>query len=143
MNINWIAFGIEAGSPVSRQTVMEVEQRLGVVFPEAYLDLVFFANEASPEISTFKVGGSLSTCVSEFFSLTPSATHCSVLWYSMAGIVPGLPEKMIPIAREAGGQLICLDFRQGCDGVALFDGLSHDVYSIANTFDAFVQLWEE
>ncbi|WP_347900728.1 SMI1/KNR4 family protein [Pseudomonas purpurea] len=140
MNIDWSFFGIEQGSSVDADTIVQVETLLKVKFPESYLDLVIYADEASPEAASF-VYGDTGTCISEFFSFSPDVRPYTVSWYSRAGGVPGLPVRLVPIARDAGGCLICLNFDVHPVAVEAFDPGSKSSCFIASHFDDFVGLW--
>ncbi|WP_412071260.1 SMI1/KNR4 family protein [Pseudomonas fluorescens] len=52
-------------------------------------------------------------------------------------------KKIIPIARDAGGYLICLNFNIPSISVEIFNQHSNKTYFIANNFDDFVNLWTE
>jgi hypothetical protein len=142
MKFDWSTFGIEQGSSVDSNTISQVEKLLGVSFPNLYLDLIKYSDEASPEISSFSYGEE-GTCISEFFSFSPDATPYTVPWYLGAGKPPGLPDGMIPIARDAGSYLICLNFNTPTITVEIFDPNSRKTYFIANDFYDFVSSWSE
>lgn len=74
------------------------------------MDLVKYSDEAIPEISSFS-HGEKGTCISEFFSFSPDVTPYTISWYLGAGKPPGRPQEMVPVAREAGGYLVCLNFK--------------------------------
>lgn len=142
MPINWEAFGIEKSSGVDADVVSSVQIKLGVVFPESYVDLVMYSDGASPEISSFEYqnGG---TSISDFFEFSDEVTPYTTSWYARPGGVPNLPDGFIPIARDAGDWLICLDFNKSPASVVVFDPTSHKSFFVANSFDAFVSLWHE
>lgn len=142
MKFDWSSFGIEQGSSVDGDTIIQVQKLLGVAFPESYLDLVKYSDEASPEASSFPYGDE-GTCISEFFSFSPDATPYTISWYLGAGKPPGLPNGMVPIARDAGGYLICLNFKTSSTTVEIFDPNSGRTYFVASNFDDFVNLWSE
>jgi hypothetical protein len=142
MKFDWSTFGIEEGSSVDTNTISQVEKLLNVSFPKTYLDLVTYSNEASPEISSFPHGNE-GTCISEFFSFSPDVAPYTISWYSAAGKPPGLLKQIIPIARDAGGYLICLNFNIPSISVEIFNQHSNKTYFIANNFDDFVNLWTE
>ncbi|WP_080932047.1 SMI1/KNR4 family protein [Pseudomonas fluorescens] len=142
MKFDWNSYGIDPGSSVDCDTIFQVQKLLGVVFPESFLNLVTYSNEASPEISSFSYGNE-ETCISEFFSFSPVVTPYTITWYLGAGRPLGLPKGMVPIARDAGGYLVCLNFKTFSITVEIFDTNSRNVYFIANSFDDFVNLWSE
>ncbi|WP_241173212.1 SMI1/KNR4 family protein [Pseudomonas chlororaphis] len=142
MKFDWSSFGIEQGSSIDGNTVSQVQKKLGVIFPKSYLDLVTYSDEASPEVSSFSYGDE-GTCISEFFSFSPDATPYTISWYSGAGKPLGLPDGMIPIARDAGGYLVCLNFKTPSISVEVFDPNSSSTYFVASNFDDFVRAWSE
>lgn len=125
-----------------RQYDYPVQKLLGVVFPKSYLDLVKYADNASPEVSSFLYGDA-ATCISKFFSFSPDETPYTISWYVGAGIPPGLSDGMVPIARDTGGHLVCLNFKVPSIAVEIFDPDSGSVHFVTNDFDAFVNLWSE
>ena len=50
---------------------------------------------------------------------------------------------MIPIARDAGGYLICLNFNTPTVDVEIFNPNSSKTDFVANNFDDFVNSWTE
>lgn len=142
MKFDWSPFGIEQGSSVDSNTISQVQKLLGVSFPKSYLDLVAYSDEASPEVSAFSYGDE-GTCISEFFSFSPDVTPYTISWFSGAGKPTGLPKGMVPIARDAGGYLVCLNFKTPSITVEIFDPNSSSIYFAANNFDDFVNLWSE
>lgn len=142
MKFDWSSFGIEQGSSVDANTISQVEKLLSVTFPKSYLDLVTYSDEASPEVSSFSYDDE-GTCISEFFSFSPDATPYTISWYSGAGKPPGLPNGLVPIARDAGGYLVCLNFNTPSITVEIFDPNSSKIHLVANNFDDFIGLWSE
>jgi len=143
MDFDWNSFGIEKRSPVATRTIFYVQEALGVEFPESYIDLLKYANEAVPEISSFPICAQEATCVSEFFTFLPTPAPYSVLWYSRPNCIDGLPEKFLPIARDAGAYLICLNFEIEPASIEAFDTNSKAIFYISDSFEAFVNLWSE
>ncbi|MES2673132.1 MAG: SMI1/KNR4 family protein [Pseudomonadota bacterium] len=142
MSINWEAFGIKEGSSVDIDMVNCVQRRLGVIFPESYVDLVRYSDSACPEISSFEYGGG-GTCISEFFEFSDKEKLYTVSWYGKPSVVPNLPRGFIPIARDAGGYLICIDVNKSPASVEIFNPNSHQSTLVAKSFDEFVRMWHE
>lgn len=143
MKFDWDSFGIEKNSPVDHQTITLIQKQLGVILPENYIDLLKYANEAAPEISSFHFGTGQETCVSEFFAATETSEPQSVLWYSKPHKIEGLPLQSVPIARDAGGYIIYLNFQRQPASIELIDPNSRSIFHIANSFDEFITLWQE
>ncbi|NMY69981.1 SMI1/KNR4 family protein [Pseudomonas sp. WS 5414] len=126
---------------MDEQLIAQVQQRLCVEFPALYLELVQYAAAAAPGIGTFPYGNGYA-CISEFFEFGLDNQPWSLLWYASLGRVPGLAAGCLPIARDAGGLLICLDFNSPRVAVEVFDPESARRYPVAADFKAFVELWQ-
>ncbi len=140
MTLDWNAWEIQPGSTVDDSLIAQVQQRLGVEFPPLYLELVRYAEAATPEIGTFAYGNGYA-CISEFFEFSLNNQPWTLLWYASPDRVPGLAAGCLPIARDAGGLLICLDFNSPCVAVEVFDPDTGCRYPVAADFPAFVELW--
>jgi hypothetical protein len=141
MALDWNAWEIEPGSAVDEQLIAQVQQRLGVEFPALYLELVQYAEAATPGGGSFAYAGGYA-CISEFFDFSLNDQPWSLLWYASPGRVPGLAAGCLPIARDAGGLLICLDFNSPGVAVEVFDPDSARRHPVAPDFKAFVELWQ-
>ncbi|MGF6109080.1 SMI1/KNR4 family protein [Pseudomonas frederiksbergensis] len=139
MKFDWSLFGIVQGSSIDTDTIAQTQKLLSVVFPDLYLDLVKYADEASPEISSFPYGNA-GTCISEFFSFSPVLKAGTIVWHTR---VAGLPTGWVAIARDAGDYLICLNFNTRSTTVEMFDPESGSTGFVANSFNDFVGLWRE
>lgn len=142
MKFDWNSFGIDPASSVDCHTISQVQKLLGVAFPNSLLDLVKYSDEAIPEISSFSYEDK-GTCISEFFSFSPDVTPYTISWYLGAGKPPGLPQEMDPVAREAGGYLVCLNFKTSSIAVEIFDPSSGEAFFVASNFDEFVCSWSD
>lgn len=142
MKFDWSSFGIEKNSIIDSNVISKVQRSLGVTFPNTYLDLVTYCDEASPKVSSFSYGET-GTCISEFFSLLPNESQYTVSWYSGKGKPPNLPKDFVPIARDAGSYLICLNFKNPSVSVEIFDPNSNETFFVADNFDDFVNMWSE
>ncbi|PXX33722.1 SMI1/KNR4 family protein [Undibacterium pigrum] len=139
---DWESFGIMKKSSVDSQMVALIQGKLKVIFPESYIDLMKYSDGSCPEISSFEYQDS-GTCISEFFEFSDELRPFTVMWYTRPNGVPNLPERYIPIARDAGDYLICLNFNISPPAVEIFDPASHQFNFIAHSFSQFVSLWHE
>ncbi|MFZ6707995.1 SMI1/KNR4 family protein [Undibacterium sp. TC9W] len=142
MTIDWESFGIEKKSSVDSRIVSAVQKKLNVIFPDSYVDLVMHSDSACPEISTFEYQKE-ETCISEFFEFTDEVRQFTISWYARPHGVFNLPERFIPIARDAGDYLICLNFNKSSPTVEVFDPASGQSFFVAHRFSEFVSLWHE
>ncbi len=141
MTLDWNAWEIEPGSTVDEHLIAQVQQRLGVELPPLYLELVRYAEAATPGIGTFAYGNGYA-CISEFFAFSLNDAPWTLPWYASPGRVPGLAAGCLAIARDAGGLLVCLDFNSPRVAVEIFDPDSANRYPVAADFQAFVELWQ-
>lgn len=140
MSTDWEFFGVKKKLGVSSELVASVQKALGVVFPSSYIDLVMFSDGACPEMACFEYQDD-GTCISEFFEFTDDVRLGTIAWYARPNGIPNLPDKFIPIARDAGDYLICLDFKKTPASVEIFDPNSYRSSFVASSFDKFVSLW--
>ena len=141
--IKWSDFGINPNSLVSIQDIEQVEKYLYITFPDLYKDLLLFAKEASPALGVFTYGDVYETSISDFFDCSTKNEPYSIVWYKLHGASFGLPKTFIPIARDAGGYLICFDYTSFPPKVKLYDPDQQLTYFIAENFEKFVELWHE
>ncbi|MFZ6775944.1 SMI1/KNR4 family protein [Undibacterium sp. Ji83W] len=140
--IDWDSFGTEKKSSVDTRIVSVVQEKLNVIFPQSYVDLVMYCDCACPEISTFEYQEE-ETCISEFFEFTDEVRQFTISWYARPHGVFNLPERFIPIARDAGAYLICLNFDKSSPTVDIFDPASGQSLFVARSFSEFVSCWHE
>lgn len=122
---------------VSAEALERVESVLGTVLPEAYKRLTRTVNEGVPEVAMFDVG-EITTGISEFFAATadPDVPY-GLAWY-WQNRPPGLDSCYLPIARDGGDWLICLDLRNSRGAVVLFDSTAGRVLPVAEDFESFL-----
>jgi hypothetical protein len=139
--IDWASYGVESKSQVTAQMIANVEAKLGVSLPSAYLDLVRYNDEAIFEIGTFEYDGGM-TCISEFFKFTDDQEQYSILWYKQPDRFD-LPAELVAIARDAGDYLICLDFGAPDVPVKLYVPDEKALLNIADNFEKFISSLQE
>jgi len=142
MLVDWDAFGIRKDSKIDAGIISSVQKKLNVIFPNSYVDLIMYSNGACPEISSFEYQDD-GTCISEFFEFSDEVRPYTISWYTRSNGVPNLPDGFIPIARDAGDYLICLNFNNNPASVEIYDPSSERLFFVANSFDEFVSLWHE
>lgn len=89
------------GNEIELAIVEELEQELDIKFPEKYKKLIIHNNGASVLPFDFMVGD-LVESINNFFPVDEK-------YYF---IDDNLPERVIPFARDAGGNKICFDYRK-------------------------------
>jgi cell wall assembly regulator SMI1 len=123
----------EGGEPVTRPapSVAEItllEQELEAKLPQDYLDFLQFSNGGHPEVDTFYVttGRVVQDWgISRFFNLTPEQPSSEELTHNLRWFWAEVANGLLPIANDGGGNLICLDLRDGSYGSILL--WVHDV----------------
>lgn len=138
--IDWGIYGIAKNPIITQELISAIETQLNLALPETYLDLIKYSDEAAPEISTFSYANE-STCISEFFEFSQKNQPYTVCWYLDPNRNLGLPDKFLPFARDAGDQLMCLDYNFTPPTVELFKPQSKERFFVADNFEDFVKLW--
>lgn len=142
MSFNWENFGISAGSKVDHQIISTIQENLGFIFPESYIDLVKFSDCASPEIASFNYDDD-ETSISEFFEFSDEVRPYTISWYLRPDRYPFLTKGYVPIARDAGDFLICLNFNKVPASIEIIDPETNKLSPVADSFDQFVDMWHE
>lgn len=145
LNIN------EGGRPVrrprpTRDQLSMVERFVGAKLPAAYIALLLYSNGGHPEIDTFIVGNNEHATwdVCRFFHLAPEESlpeaTTNLLW-QYRHRWKNAPQKILPIACDGGGNLICLDLTDtGAGRVVLWvhDEPNIPLLHVADSFDQFI-----
>lgn len=128
---------LTGGQGASADALDRVESLLGAVLPEAYKRLTRMVDEGVPEVAMFDAG-ELTTGISEFFSATadPDVPY-GLAWY-WKNRPTGLDSCYLPIARDGGDWLVCLDLRNVRGAVVLFDSTAGRVLPVAEDFESFL-----
>lgn len=139
--MDWTVYGITENRIITEAQIKQTENILGHIFPSLYIDLILFANDASPEIGCFEYNGNEETAISEFFDCFPYIEPYTILWYKNSFL--DIPKEIVPVARDAGDYLICLDFNHSPAHVVIFNPIEKNFLKVANSFEEFVGLWHE
>ena len=138
---DWSRYVITGSSGVAQSAVDKLESRLGVKFPDAYRDLVQYADQAIFEVAQFPYGDEGDeTGISEFFECSPEERPYTVAYF-VRGQQP--PVRLIPIARDAGDFQICFSYDSSGSGepsIVLEDPFSKQIYDVARTFEDFLEV---
>ena len=134
--------------PLPERILRGAELLLGVEFPWDYRECVRLNHRGHPDPNTFRVEGittAWGSCVGELLSPDPRAPEN--VWATIAHLyVDGpLPDGLVPVTDDGGGDLVCLDYRGGPESPRVVYW-SHEVGGvegitpIADTFTAFLSL---
>ena len=141
-----------AKPPLPESVVRGAELILGYVLPSSYRSLVQQWPSGHPDRSDFPVQGggrrgSWISCVGVLLSLDPRHTDNVFECLKNLAIDDQLPDGLLPVSDDGGGDLICLDYRHNSSApevVYWAHELSGEeaVVPIAPSFDAFLELLE-
>jgi hypothetical protein len=135
----------ESQPPPSPELFERLETAIGHRLPSAYRLLLLHANGGQPGTGadTFAPLGDSSERwrVNDFYPLIDDDQDTWGLLGGYRMLRGTLPEKCLPIARDAGDSEICLDFRDDPPSVKLFDyEFNYHEMFVAPTFEAFLDL---
>ncbi|QDT26448.1 SMI1 / KNR4 family protein [Gimesia panareensis] len=134
--MEYIQLRLIQNSDVTDQMIAFVEEKIGCRLPESYYELMRFNHEPEPEVCEFDYGKQ-TTCVSEFFRFTNDENY----EYGILAYLPslsGVAEQFVPIGRDSGDYLICLDRNQDF-AVVLLDRNNNLLHFVARDFNEFLR----
>jgi cell wall assembly regulator SMI1 len=134
----------EMGIPGDEQLLAQVEMRLGKTLPKEYRSFLLRCNGATPDTNRFyseHIYGGFGE-VAHFCSVGSTKFGDALETRSLIGQY--LPPEYFPIAREGGGNKICLNLDHGDFGsVYYLDSAGQEApIRIADNFDAFIEMLE-
>jgi cell wall assembly regulator SMI1 len=111
MAISWDPFVWPQTLPLTMDKLRAAETRLGVRFPQDYVDCVLHHQGQTPEPCTFDFGDGYSSVfnVLYHYEVSPSTSSQQAAQESLA--VGGVPAGVVAIAGDPAGNHLCLDFR--------------------------------
>jgi cell wall assembly regulator SMI1 len=135
-----------SGPPVSEEHVVEVEKALGVRFPDDYRRLIPQCHGASPTPVDYIE--SRGTGPHQMLSFDPADEYYIVDTVAGLAIDNQLPDKVIPFAEDAGGDMMCFDFREDPANPKVIywahdSGEPDPFYFLASSFTEFIEMLVE
>lgn len=116
------------GNAADPRVVEAAARELSVRFPESYLALLGVIDGGSPEVGTFRYGDAGESCISEFLRITDVPSYAR-----------NVRAQLIPVARDAGDNLICLDLTGPEEPrVVYLDHETNEIFGIAGSFGSFL-----
>lgn len=111
MAISWEPYVWPQALPLKLNKLRSAEQRLGVRFPQDYVDCVLRHQGQTPETFTFTYGDGYRTVLNELyhFELGPRTSSQQAAQKSLG--MGGVPAGVVAIAGDPAGNHLCLDFR--------------------------------
>lgn len=143
LNIN------EGGKPVTRpqptsDQISFVESLIGVKLPASYTEFLTFSNGGHPELDTFyfEIEGLQDEWnVNYFFCISSNPNAYGDVVWNYKRYQTMIPEKVLPIADDGSGNLICLDLaKPKKESVVLWvhDAFEHQLRLVADSFEEFI-----
>jgi cell wall assembly regulator SMI1 len=129
-------------NPLSRKIIKKVEKELGATFPDAYLNFLLTHNGGKPKINLFPINGDEfdeNGIIQKFLGIKDG--EYDDITHRLRVFQNSIPENLLPIAYDPGGNLICLSI-QGSDRetVYFWDHEDNKKYIIAASFEDFIEL---
>jgi cell wall assembly regulator SMI1 len=111
MAISWQPYVWPQALPLTLAKLRAAEQRLGVRFPQDFVDCVLQHQGETPEPCTFDYGDGYSSVLNELYHFedSPSASSQAAAQKSLE--IGGVPAGVVAIAGDPAGNHLCLDFR--------------------------------
>lgn len=138
----------ECGPPIGEADVVAIEQELGFSLPKDYRAFLLAHNGGRPEPDGFPIEGLDNNpfgMIQVFMGINDEIESCNLNWkYHIFN--DRLPDNLLAIACDGGGDLICLSLYGDDAGAVVFwdahqetDGPSYEnVYRIADSFPEFL-----
>lgn len=107
--VHWTDLVFKPAPPLSRERLAEVQQRLGVTFPEDYLEVVRRHQGAAPDRGSVTRPDGTGTIFNLLLHMEDEPEALSIL-----GVIKWseiLPDRVIPFAIDPGSDYFCFDYR--------------------------------
>ncbi len=137
------------GDPVDRpaptpEEIAAVESVVAASLPATYVDFLRFSNGGQPELDTFYVStdaGAEAWNVNSFFHISSDTDSTESVMWVYNRLRRYLPERVLPIAGNGGGDVIALDLRAGSYGHVILwvhDEPAEPLRIVSSSFEEFV-----
>jgi hypothetical protein len=136
-------------NPLPERMIRGAELLLDVEFPQDYRECVRINHGGHPEPGDFRVQGITSSWVGTvgvLLSLDPRRPENVWATITALALEHGLPDHLIPIADDGGGDLVCLDYRSKANRRPSVVYWSHEVggeegiVALADNFSVLLEL---
>jgi hypothetical protein len=141
MSVRWKNYLWQEPLPATPRDIARLEQRWGVVLPEAYKQIIATHQGMVPIPSTFQVGRG-SDSMGPLLTLGPvprwGSTYCALSIHEQFESL--LPKGVYPFATTPGGEYLCFDYRDapGEPRIVLMT-VEADLLPVAANFTLFLQ----
>ena len=134
--------------PLSAQRVKQVEKKYGIKLPLQYRNFLLAHNGGQPIPNEFhfkkKQGQYTDSIVDWFLAIYEGENDNFEEYYDTYKIDENrIPENLVPIAHDPGGNLICISVSGDDEGAVFFWDHEHEedgdnIHLIADSFDEFL-----
>ena len=143
----------EMGRPVGRPSppedaIRSLESLVGASLPVTYKIFLNHANGGHPELDSFVPDCAANSydrwAVDRFYAVGLSESATQGIEWAIRSYASSLPAQCLPIACDAGGNQIALDFRTDPPSVKLYihDDSFRELF-VSDTFEAFIDKLSE
>ncbi len=135
------------GQALSQSDVQNLEKKLGVTLPDDYRNFLLTYNGGSPRPEGIDIQGYGDSDVQVFFGIG-RAIESSCIGWNLETLGDRLPEGLVPVASDSGGNVFCISLRKQDYGFVLYadlDAVFGDLaagtplYRVAANFLAFLE----
>jgi len=142
----------DAGPPLTEERIAAFEKELGVSLPEQYRRFLLGTNGGmpSPDRDIVDLEGAPRSCtdVQVLYRIGGSVESSELSW-NKSTLSERIPDDLLPIACDSGGNDFCLSLRENDRGAVLFCDLESvwgdfeatpKFYPLAPDFDSFLAM---
>jgi len=146
IGLNYSGQPVTTPPPTSHQ-IEVVESLVGVSLPASYRAFLQFSNGGHPEFDLYEVDKGTyryGWTINNFFHMcsdTDTTNDVGDVVWNYHHRFPGAPRELLPVARDVGGNLFCLDLTQDGKGrviVQVHDEPGFPYIPLAASFDEFI-----
>lgn len=115
-----------------------LERLVGFPIPDSYKSLLECSNGGHPELDTVFIEGEWS--VDRFFHLGETGSHLESVEWNYRNKGDKTPKSFLPVGRDGGGNLFCLDLSDS-DGpvfIVILDSLPSKHLKLRDSFESFI-----
>ena len=139
-----------AEAPVSSKRLEQVEKKLGITLPPQYRSFLLAHNGGQPVPNQFhykkEQGPYTDSMVDWFLAIYEGENDNFEEYFATYKIEENrLPDNLVPIAHDPGGNLVCISVSESDVGAVFFwdherEEEGNNTHLIADTFDEFLSL---
>lgn len=134
---------------VSKNRIIEVENELGIFFPNKYKQLISVYNGGPPIYRCFNYFDNYKKeLIIGSIDMLPLIDREDNVVETLIDPPEFFPKGLVPFADDGGGDLTCFDYRNCKENPPIVfwvcgDNEGEDVHFVANTFEEFINILHE